>query len=735
MRVGEGTAEPRPAEDARLEWAFLGRRVLVLSRHLPAQDGIARYTDQLLKAIADDREIVRLGIPGGGGDQIIVPWGWLRPLRLLRHGRGFDEVLVMYHPTTFHRGGMFNRLASYASLALVARALPLTVLVHEDDDLPPEDLGRRGRAAARAVEWMRRRFWAGVPRLVFHTEWEQRRHAERFPAHGRDERLVAHESAFTPAVTVTRSEARARLGLPADGVILAALGFLSPHKGVDGVVRALERAHVDGVDLHIVGSPISDWPEVLEHVKELRAIAARSPEVHLHELFVSDEEFDLWICAADAVVVAYRSAASSSVVARTRLHGTALFTSAAGGINEQAGPEDVRFANEDDLADAIRRLAPTSAAGVAAAPVAVAEEPAAPARGDPQLAAREWAFLGTRVLHVSRHVPAEDGIANYADQLEAAVSDGRTFTRLGVPFGGGDRVLELWGGFKPLRLLRAARSYDDLLIQYIPWYFIRGGLSSRIASYTALAIVAMRSRATWVVHEEDERLPEEIGRRGRMRFAFEEAVRRLFWGSAARLVFHSEWERGRFAERYPARRARDEKVVTHGASFASPVSASEGEARARLGLPPEAPILLCIGTLSPHKGVDRVVEAVGALGESGLELHIVGRPIRRSPEVDRYAAELRALAARTPGVELHELYVSDDEFDLWIRAVDAVVVAYRTAASSGVVERAHLLGTRLITSGVGGIAEQERPGDTHFDSDEELREAIKSLIGHGDSDG
>lgn len=729
MRAADGAAEEAATADPRSEWSFLGRRVLVLSRHVPARDGIARYTDQLLAALSPGREIVRLGIPGGGGDRMIVPWGWLRPLRLLSHGRGFDDVLVMYHPTTFHRGGTLSRVASYASLTLVSRLLPLTVLVHEDDELPREDLGRRGRVAAHLVEAMRRRFWAAVPRLVFHTEWEQRRHAKRFPGEGREERLVAHDGAFTSDVTSTPAEARRQLRLAEDRVVLATLGFLSPHKGVDGVIRALEAAGVEGVDLHIVGTPIADWPEVLAHVEELRRVAARSSKVHLHELFVSDAEFDLWIRAADAVVVAYRSAASSSVVARSRLLSTPVITSAAGGIGEQAGPDDLRFTDEDKLAELIRGLAPTDPTPVPAPATSAAAPAALTPVGAPDLdrVLREWSFLGDHVLHVSRHVPAEDGIANYADQLEGALGDGRSFTRLGVPFGGGDQVQELWGGLRPLRLLRAARAHDCALVQYIPWYFVRGGLASRVATYAALAVVARRLEATWVVHESDEPLPDEIGRRGRALFAVEEAVRRLFWGGASRLVFHSEWERRRFGQRFPARGARDERVVSHGAFFTSSVAATQPEARARLGLPRDSTLLLCIGTLSPHKGVDRVVEAVRAVEAPGLELRIVGRPIRRSPEVDRYAAELRSLVASTPAVELHELYVSDEEFDLWIRAADAVVVAYRSAASSSVVERAHLLGTRLITSGAGGIFQQERPGDVHFESDAELVDAIRAI--------
>jgi glycosyltransferase involved in cell wall biosynthesis len=95
--------------------------------------------------------------------------------------------------------------------------------------------------------------------------------------------------------------------------------------------------------------------------------------------------------------------------------------------------------------------------------------------------------------------------------------------------------------------------------------------------------------------------------------------------------------------------------------------------------------------------------------------------------VARYVEGLRELAAATPNVELHERYVSDEEFDLWIRAADAVVVPYRAASSSGVVARAHLLGTRLIASAVGGIAGQLADGDIPFADDDELVEVIRGF--------
>ena len=331
------------------------------------------------------------------------------------------------------------------------------------------------------------------------------------------------------------------------------------------------------------------------------------------------------------------------------------------------------------------------------------------------------------MLSVSRHLPAEDGIGNYAEQLVRGLrAERRAVKRLGIPYGGGDEVVALWGWLRPLKLVPRARGFDDVLVQYHPHYYVRGSLLSRLTSVFALGVVARLRPATWVIHEIDDGRPDEIGRRGKAMFQVEETFRRWAWSGAKRLVFHSSWERDRFKARFPASR-REERVVAHGAFFESSVTSSRSEARARLGLPARSVLLVCIGTLAPHKGVDRVIKAVRRADVPGLELHVVGRPIRPMPDVFEHVRELRRLAAGTPAVHLHECYVSDEEFDLWIRAADAVVVAYRSAASSGVVERAHLLRTPLLTSGVGGIAEQLLDGDVRFEDDESLVAGIRRI--------
>ena len=87
---------------------------------------------------------------------------------------------------------------------------------------------------------------------------------------------------------------------------------------------------------------------------------------------------------------------------------------------------------------------------------------------------------------------------------------------------------------------------------------------------------------------------------------------------------------------------------------------------------------------------------------------------------------IREQADADDAIVLHEQFVDDEAFDLWIRAADAVLTPYRAASSSGVVARCQLLGTRVITSNVGGLAEQAGDDDIVFDDDAGLAEAIRA---------
>jgi glycosyltransferase involved in cell wall biosynthesis len=98
------------------------------------------------------------------------------------------------------------------------------------------------------------------------------------------------------------------------------------------------------------------------HVRELSALAASTPRVKLLEAFVSDEDFDAWVEAADRIVLPYRRAWSSGALARSQRLGTPALVSNAGGLAEQAGPDDVVFETEDALAELFARAVPAGTA-------------------------------------------------------------------------------------------------------------------------------------------------------------------------------------------------------------------------------------------------------------------------------------------------------------------------------------------------------------------------------------
>jgi glycosyltransferase involved in cell wall biosynthesis len=79
------------------------------------------------------------------------------------------------------------------------------------------------------------------------------------------------------------------------------------------------------------------------------------------------------------------------------------------------------------------------------------------------------------------------------------------------------------------------------------------------------------------------------------------------------------------------------------------------------------------------------------------------------------------------GARLEERFLDDDELDLWIQAADAVLAPYRSAASSSVVARARLLGTRVVATDVGGLPEQLGSEDILVTTDAEFRKAISDL--------
>lgn len=338
-------------------------RILVVSPYPPARDGIAAYALQAVAALRSAGHEVEALSPGPSAAHHHLDLRGPRGVVALgRRVRAYDRIIVQFHPDMFYPQPFADRpwtATSYALAALFRLAPDLEVVVHETD----YSRGRMPGPLGRAVRFM----WQSAPSVVVHTEQERESFHEAFGVPPERIRVVDHGEHFRRRVVADRAAARAALGLPAGDFVFLAIGFIQPHKGFDRAIRAFGRLGgpelAPGVRLDIVGSVRVEEPAYLEHLDELRVLAAATPGTALHVGYTTDEEFDRWIVAADVVVLPYRHIWSSGVMERAALYERPVIVTRVGGLAGQARAGATVVGTDDDLADAMR-----AAAGLVGAP-------------------------------------------------------------------------------------------------------------------------------------------------------------------------------------------------------------------------------------------------------------------------------------------------------------------------------------------------------------------------------
>ena len=308
--------------------------------------------------------------------------------------------------------------------------------------------------------------------------------------------------------------------------------------------------------------------------------------------------------------------------------------------------------------------------------------------------------MSEKILVVTPYAPWRDGIGAYAlQQVRRLRRDGHHVEVLSTKPSAAHHHGDLRGRAGARLLTRLGRRFDRVVLHLHPDVIYRlpptGG--SRIdtalaygAAFRALPHVELR------LHEIDHSWAHEP------RTAW--ATRWMLAG-ADLITVHSDEQRDQLVEgfRVPAGRVQ---LFDHGVDFEPRTTADRAQARASLGLPADEHVFLCIGFVQPHKGFDRAARAFTGLGAAGARLDIVGSVRVTEQQARDHVAELRAIAAREPGIHLHLGFVSDEMFDRWIVASDTVVLPYRHIWSSSVAERAALFGRPVIATDVGGLGHQ-----------------------------
>ena len=194
---------------------------------------------------------------------------------------------------------------------------------------------------------------------------------------------------------LSRDDARARLGLPADAFRIGWIGRLSPEKGPDVMLRALGRLPEDDAHLSVVG----DGPE-RSRLGALAADLGVAPRVSWHGVIAGAARL---LKAFDVVVLSSRSEGTPVVLLEAMAAGTPVVATRVGGV------PDVVSASEAILVE------PGDDSALAAAVRAV--------RGDPRAAAARADAAKRRVLS---EYGADPWLTRIDEVYAAAISNARS---------------------------------------------------------------------------------------------------------------------------------------------------------------------------------------------------------------------------------------------------------------------------------------------------------------------
>ncbi len=127
------------------------------------------------------------------------------------------------------------------------------------------------------------------------------------------------------------------------------------------------------------------------------------------------------------------------------------------------------------------------------------------------------------------------------------------------------------------------------------------------------------------------------------------------------------------------------------------------QARAALGIPDSAPVLLFFGFIRRYKGLDVLLESMPAIRGVLPDVRLVIAGECYEDEA-RYRSLIEAKGL-SPHVVLHMDYIPGSEVRKYFAAADVVVQPYTAATQSGVAQVAFHFEKPLIITSVGGLSE------------------------------
>jgi len=328
----------------------------------PTVHFVPDYTDenpyQDLLADALRRKGVTVRVTGSGGGMFPLLAGVLSPGRPDVVHVHFLHQFITPEDVRFKRAvALAMGLRTLAEL-LVLRFLGIELVWTSHDLLAHE------RRAVAVERWCKHLFirWM-VTDVIVHCESAKELVIEcyRLPSHLRESMTVIPHGTFGVGYPndISKATARDRLDLPEETFVFTFFGTVKRYKNIPALVEAFESLDGDA-RLVIAGNPATDTLE-----EELLAVSAAVDGVRTVFEFVPEEEIQLYMNAADTVVLPFRADRASVLTSGSVLlamgFGRPVIAPDVGCIGEYVGDAGIVFdpEGENELRAAMERVIDT----------------------------------------------------------------------------------------------------------------------------------------------------------------------------------------------------------------------------------------------------------------------------------------------------------------------------------------------------------------------------------------
>ncbi|NTW50204.1 MAG: glycosyltransferase [Chlorobiales bacterium] len=342
-------------------------KISYISTFYPLRGGIAHFNALLfqalagrghtLRAITFSRQYPKLLFPGktqdeqGNEDELYktnaeVLLDSINPLSWIQVGmkvRSFnpDIVLFKYWITFF--------APCYFVISLFAKVGRKTRVVYVLDNFHPHEQ----RPGDKLLLWLATRFVDGYIVMSDKVEQDLKKY---FPNPKYEKAPHPIYNIFGDAIPTP--EARRNLGLSEQGKVILFFGYIRKYKGLDILLEALPEIvqHHPDLKVLIAGEFYEDEALYRKKIDELNLW----PHIILKSDYIPNNEVSRYFCAADCVVLPYRSATQSGIVQIAYHFDRPSIVTNVGGLSEVVLDEKTGYVTREGdakaIANAVRRF-------------------------------------------------------------------------------------------------------------------------------------------------------------------------------------------------------------------------------------------------------------------------------------------------------------------------------------------------------------------------------------------